>query len=437
MTVALAVAALLVLASTVLWVARSAIQRISTARAGRLVDDERAGADRLLSLVADADRTWSTLTILIVLLSSTGIAVGVLALAEVLVPAAAVAVVVGVTLVQHVVTASLTRPRVLHHPEDLACRLASTAFVLTRVAAPLGFVFGWLNRAGADGQAEVETTVTEEAIRDLIDEAEGQTIEPAERAMIDAIFELSDTLVREIMVPRPDVVMVSDLLGLGDVVQTILDHGYSRIPVHRGEDRDEIAGVLYAKDVLQQLHLNGSEDGEWTELIREPYVVPELKSVDGLLTELQSEKVHMALVVDEYGALAGIVTIEDVLEEIVGEIVDEYDSEEALVRMLEPGRWQVDARLPVSDLEELADTDLPDDDWDTVGGLLYGLLGHVPRTGESVRVDGLRLRAERVRGRRIAEVLVEQVPVEDDEAADGADAPGGTAGARVPDEATS
>ncbi|MEE8602894.1 hemolysin family protein [Euzebya tangerina] len=397
--------------------ARAALDRMTVARAARLVDEDRAGAARVVALLEGASRSWSALTLLIVLPFVTSVALVTAVLLDRLSTGPAIAAAVAVTAVTGYVAVDLVpRSVALRRPEDIACRTAgpvTAATTLLKLPAMLLVWAGGRILPGAEDGAEA--FVTEEAIRDLIDEAEGQSIEPSERAMIHSIFELGDTLVREIMVPRPDVVMVSVAQPLSEVVGVILDHGYSRIPVHRGDERDDIAGVLYAKDVLKRIHFEGSEEGDWEEMIRAPYVVPELKSVDTLLSELQAEQVHLAVVVDEYGALAGIATIEDVLEEIVGEIVDEYDSEEALVEVEGDGVWRVDARLQVSALEEITQTDLPDDDWDTVGGLLYGVLGHVPRTGESVELDTARLSAVKVRGRRIVEVLVERIDPEADE----------------------
>ncbi len=400
--------------------ARAALDRMTLARAARLVDEDKSGAAKVVGLLEDAGRTWSALTLLVLVPLVTAVALVTELFVGLLAPAGAIATAVAITAVLGYVCAELIpRSFALRRAESVACRTAGAVRAASGLLRPLTMLLVWLGARILPGSEDgAEAFVTEEAIRDLIDEAEGQSIEPSERAMIHSIFELSDTLVREIMVPRPDVVMVSVTLPLTDVVELILQHGYSRIPVHRGDERDDIAGVLYAKDVLRRLHTSGNEDGSWEDLIRPPYVVPELKSVDGLLRELQAEQVHLAIVVDEYGALAGIATIEDVLEEIVGEIVDEYDSEEALVEQLADDRWRIDARLQVSALEDLTGLDLPDDDWDTVGGLLYGLLGHVPRAGEVVAIGGLRLIAERVRGRRIAEIMVERHEVGTAEPAD-------------------
>jgi CBS domain containing-hemolysin-like protein len=277
--------------------------------------------------------------------------------------------------------------------------------------APLVSALIWVGNVIAPGKGLAQGPfVTEDQLRDMIDTAESdEVIEETERAMIHSIFELSDTVVREIMVPRPDMVAVAVGIPLGEVLDVILECGHSRIPVYR-EDRDRIVGLVYAKDVLGRMRQgDGALAEPWDDLLRTPFFVPELKPVDALLRELQAAKVHLAIVVDEYGATAGLVTIEDILEEIVGEIVDEYDAEEELVEQVPDHALRVDARLPISDLADLLDAELPSEEWDTVGGLLFGVLGHVPDPGEHVDVSGVRLTAELVRGRRIAKVLVDRL----------------------------
>ena len=185
----------------------------------------------------------------------------------------------------------------------------------------------------------------------LDDEDDDDELEEDERAMIRSIFELGDTIAREIMVPRPDMVTVAADAGLRDLVNTIVEHGYSRLPVFR-EDREHIVGVVYAKDVLHRVALQPDRTG-WADLVRPATFIPETKRIDDLLRELQAQSVHIALVVDEYGATTGLVTIEDILEEIVGEIVDEHDHEDPLVEVLDDGGWAIDARLAVDDLNDL------------------------------------------------------------------------------------
>jgi CBS domain containing-hemolysin-like protein len=296
--------------------------------------------------------------------------------------------------------------------EMVALRTARWVQLVATPLAPLASLLIWAGNVIAPGKGLKEGPfVTEEDIREMIDVAESdEVIEESERAMIHSIFELGDTVVREIMVPRPDMVTVSRDDELATVLDTILRVGHSRIPVY-GDDRDTIVGLVYAKDVLGRLHRNGDEEGPWDDLLRPPTFVPELKPVDSLLREMQADKIHMAIVVDEYGATVGLVTIEDILEEIVGEIVDEYDREEMLVEQLGENVWRLDARLSVDELNEMLGTGLPNEEWDTLGGLLFGLLGHVPSPGERVEVEGIRLTAERIRGRRIAKVLVKRLPV--------------------------
>ena len=222
--------------------------------------------------------------------------------------------------------------------------------------------------------------------------------------MISSVLEFSDVIVREVMVPRTDMVTVSSHLTTSDALNLILEHGVSRVPV-TGQGADDIVGLVYAKDLLRLVGVPPTAT-PLSKISRPAYYVPETKPVRDLLKEMQSSQVHMAVVVDEFGGTAGLVTIEDLLEELVGEIVDEYDSEPRLVQPLEEGGFLVDARLPVDDLNSLLGTRLPDAEWDTVGGLVLGLAGRVPVVGERFEFDGAELVAERVQGRRIEQVRV-------------------------------
>ncbi len=215
-------------------------------------------------------------------------------------------------------------------------------------------------------------------------------------------------MVREVMTPEPDITAVEASTKLDEVLDLLLKHGYSRIPVYK-ENLDEIVGIVYAKDVLRQIHSGRNGKKTVKDLARKAYFVPESKRVAELLKEMQQEQVHVAIVVDEFGAVAGLVTLEDLLEEIVGEIADEYDRAEPQVEPAGDGKFLVNARMPVDELSELLDVELPDEEWDTVGGLMMGLLGRLPSQGEEVELGGLKFTAERVKGRRIAKVLVERV----------------------------
>jgi CBS domain containing-hemolysin-like protein len=247
--------------------------------------------------------------------------------------------------------------------------------------------------------------VTEDEIRHMVDVAEEeQEIEEEERELIHSVFEFGDTVVREVMVPRPDMVTLRAETTFEEALSTIVDAGYSRIPLYEG-DTDNIVGVLYAKDLLKRIH-QGSHEEKVSSLGRAPTFIPEQKKVSELLREMQTQHVHMAIVVDEYGGTAGLVTIEDLIEEIVGEIVDEYDKEEPLVEPIDEDTIRVDAKMSIDEVNELLGVELPHEEWDTVGGLVFGLTGRVPVAGESVRFDSIEFRAERITGRRIQKVVI-------------------------------
>jgi putative hemolysin len=223
--------------------------------------------------------------------------------------------------------------------------------------------------------------------------------------LISSVLEFSDTLVREVMVPRPDMVTVGAGTGPAELIDLVEEHGVSRIPVI-GEGVDDIVGLVIVKDLLPGL-AKGHPPLTVAEVMRPIEAVPETKRVFDLLREMQASRTHLVVVVDEYGATAGLVTIEDLLEELVGEITDEYDEDELLLVEGPEGRWAVDGRLPVEDLSEVLGVNLPEDEWDTVGGLVLGFAGRVPREGEQFEVDGVSFTVTKVQGRRVAEVEIE------------------------------
>jgi CBS domain containing-hemolysin-like protein len=255
-----------------------------------------------------------------------------------------------------------------------------------------------LGRAAADWIAEDEG----EEDGDAQDHQEAA----AERELISSVLEFGDAIVREVMVPRPDMVSIEAAQSTDAALDLVIDAGRSRIPV-LGDGIDDVIGVLYARDLLK-LFDEQSAAVPCGELARAPYFVPETKPLADLLREMQVNQVHLAIVVDEYGGTAGLVTIEDLLEEIVGEIVDEYDEEEPMVVRLDSGDYLLDARLAIDDVEELLGIELPGEDWDTVGGLVLGLAGRVPREGESFDVADHVFVAEAVQGRRIARIRLSQ-----------------------------
>jgi putative hemolysin len=296
----------------------------------------------------------------------------------------------------------------------LAACLGSTGVVLVLVG---DLVPRSMGRARPRGPAYRLSALLAPAVRagqratDLIQEEEEEEAEEEEEgeeaeeiALITSVLEFGDAIVREVMVPRRDMVTVSHTDDTDRALDVVIAEGRSRVPV-TGASLDEIVGVLYARDLLALMD-SGSGARPVTTIMRPPHFVPETERVHDLLRELQREKVHLAIVVDEFGSIAGLVTIEDLIEEIVGEIVDEHDVEEPMITPVAGGGYLVNARLPVDDLAKLTGVQLPDGDWDTVGGLLLSLAGQVPQVGEPFEVEGLVLTAEQVQGRRVSRVRV-------------------------------
>ncbi|HYA45735.1 MAG TPA: hemolysin family protein [Acidimicrobiales bacterium] len=234
--------------------------------------------------------------------------------------------------------------------------------------------------------------------------AEEEVIEGEERKLIHSIIDFGDTVAREVMVPRPDMLVVQSDARIRDAADTAATAGYSRIPVY-GQGIDDIVGVVYVKDMMRA-EREGRDEQQVSTVMRQAQFVPESKRIAEVMREMQAGKQHLAIVVDEYGGTAGLITLEDVLEELVGEISDEYDVARPRVERLGDGRLQVDGGLTIDEANELTGIELPQGAWDTVGGLLYNLLGHVPVEGEGADCDGHRLVAQQVTGRRIASVLI-------------------------------
>ena len=248
--------------------------------------------------------------------------------------------------------------------------------------------------------------------------AADDVIDDEERELIESVFALGDTIVREVMVPRTDMVAVASDISITAVVDLAIDKGLSRLPVF-AEDIDDVVGVCLMKD-LTRAERAGRGEQEVRTLMRGARFVPETKHAGDLLREMQAGRYHLAVAVDEYGGTAGVVTLEDVVEELVGEIVDEFDVEEPLVEPLAGGEALVHGRMPVDQLNTLVRSELGEGDWDTVGGLIFSTLGHVPTVGESIEEGGVLLKVERMEGRRITKVRLTPVDLlEDRRAADG------------------
>lgn len=421
----LGAAALVVLAG-LFSAAEAALASVSHSRATELLAERRAGAARLMVFVDDAASYLNTAlfgrlaceisAIVIVAFEVDDIADGprwIAALVAMAVMLVVSFVVVGVG------------PRTLgrQHDTTVALLTAGPVIVLTRVLGPLPRLLIVLGNAITPGKGFREGPfASENELRELVDLAEASAvIESEERKMIHSVFELGDTTAREVMVPRGDVVFVERYKNLRQATSLFLRSGFSRLPVI-DDNLDDILGVVYLKDVVRRDF--EAPDAELVqrveEVMRPAYWVPESKPVDDLLKEMQARRQHLAIVVDEYGGTAGLVTIEDILEEIVGEITDEYDVESAEVEQLGEGVFRVSSRYPVDDLEELVGFDVEEEDVDSVGGLMAKHLGLVPIPGSTVEAHGLRFVAESTAGRRnkISSVLISPaVPVGADDTA--------------------
>lgn len=256
--------------------------------------------------------------------------------------------------------------------------------------------------------------VSEQELLGIVEAAaQDEVIEHEERELIESIIEFGDTVVREVMVPRPDIVTIDHNLTVTEALDVAIAEGYSRLPVVREVDDDiDVVGLAFAKD-LMRAEREGRGAESISSLIRNVRIVPENKPVSRLMREMQTDKFHMAVVADEHGSIAGIVALEDCLEELVGEIIDEFDQEEQEIKRLANGDYLVVGKTSVGDVNDLLDIRIPDDDWDTIAGFVFNMLEHVPVPGEYVDHDGWRFAAETVEGRRIAVVRVSARPPAD------------------------
>ena len=307
-------------------------------------------------------------------------------------------------------------------PEATGFRLARVISLLQLLLTP----FAWLMGAPARGLLRVlgrEPQGAEDPASELLAvleapaDPEAQEALSEERRMMRGILAMSGQTVREVMSPRIDIEAVTTEASIGDVMKVVTASGFSRIPLYE-ESIDRVVGVLYAKDLLAYLQ-SGVPSPNLRKIARPPYFVPETKRIDELLADLRRDQTHIAIVVDEYGGTAGLVTVEDVLEEIVGEIVDEYDTEEAEVERISESEAIVDARLAIDDLNELFAIEIENEDFDTVGGLVFSLLGRLAAPGDRVESEqhGLELQVLSVSGRRIRRVRITQRPPVDEAAA--------------------
>ena len=395
----------------------AALSRVSRVNVEESLRDGRAGARALHEIELDAARFLNVLTFLRISSELVSAALVTYALLRVLgsglgsvLVAAAVMIVISYVVVG-------VSPRTLgrQHAETVALYAAPAVRRIALLLSPLTNLLILLGNALTPGKGFAEGPFASEAeLRDLVDLAEENAlIESDERQMIHGVFELGDTVVREIMVPRNDMIWIERGKTLRQALSLHLRSGFSRIPVVGEGGLDDVIGTLYLKDLVRRTHdYHESESTEKVDSVLRPAAfIPESKPVDALLREMQADRTHLAVVVDEYGGVAGLVTIEDILEEIVGDITDEYDRGAPEVQRLDGGRLRVSARLNLGDLSEIIDIDLEDEDVDTVSGLLAKHLGRVPIPGAHIEVAGVALTAEAALGRRnrVGSVLVEML----------------------------
>jgi CBS domain containing-hemolysin-like protein len=409
----LIIAAVFIVVAGLFSSAEAALGSFSRVRAEELAESGVSGSRRLLHLASDAPRYLNTVLFLRALFEISAIVIVTeVALSRVSDRLLAVLISAGPMLVvSFVIVGVIPRTVGRQHAQRLSLASAGLIVLLTRILGPLPQALILIGNAITPGKGFSEGPFASEAeLRELVDLAEAsKVIESDERQMIHSVFELGDTLVREVMVPRTDVVFIERTKTLRQAMSLALRSGFSRIPVV-GENIDDVVGFAYLKDLTKRVF--DKHEAEQTErvesVMRSVLYVPDSKPVDELLREMQAGRKHVAVVVDEYGGTAGLVTIEDVLEEIVGEITDEYDEEEVDVERLASGMLRVSSRFPVDDLGELTGLSIDDDDVDSVGGLIAKHLGRVPIAGSTVEVEGLRFEAEAPRGRRnrIGTVLI-------------------------------
>jgi CBS domain containing-hemolysin-like protein len=402
----LVVVAVFIALSAFLALAETGLTRTSRVKAVALEEQGKRGATALLRLMEHPERTLNPVLFLLLLCNTVAATlVGVVA-AHAFGPLGVAIATAFEVVVIFIFAEAMPKTWAIQHSERAALIAAPVVSGLVRFP-PLRWISGGLiavsNFILPGKGIKQGPYVSEQELLALADAAaQEDVIERDERTLIHSIIDFGDTVVREVMVPRPDMVAVESTARIADVIEIAIAAGFSRIPVY-GQGIDDILGVIFVKDLIKA-EREGRTDEPVSTIMRDASFVPETKRVSELMREMQARKSHLAIVVDEYGGTAGLVTLEDVIEELVGEIEDEYDVAESPVERLPGGDLRVTSRMALDEVNDLLGASLPEGDWDTVGGLVYGLLGHVPIEGEAVETDGYRLTAERVQGRRIGRV---------------------------------
>jgi putative hemolysin len=408
----LIVLAILLIMAGFFALSETALLTVTLVQARRMAEEKRPRANTLLRLIENRSSFLTTILLLTLVtnLTATSIA-STLAYKyfQSLGSAAATAV---MTLIIFIYCEVAPKTYAVNNAEKVALRVAYPIYWISKVFHPLVGLLtklaGFSTRLIGIKTAAPGPYMTEEELLTAVEISEEEgVIKEDEKKLIHHIFEFGDTIVREVMTPRPDMISVSETATAGEALEIVMKEGHSRIPVFK-ESIDNVVGVLYARDLLTVLS-KGKHETKVKALARDAIFVPETKRVAELLKDIQREKIHMAIVIDEYGSTAGLVTIEDLLEEIVGEIYDEYDLEEKQIEVLSPTEIMVDARLPIDDINEYFNVNLDYPEVDSVGGLVLELFGRLPKRGESVQAADLTFTVEKVTGKRISAARITHI----------------------------
>jgi CBS domain containing-hemolysin-like protein len=415
----LGIALALVVIAGLFAAAESALQSFSRSRAEKLVTEVRPGAQRVQQIMDEPPRYLNTALLLRTIFEICSIVlVGLVIFDNFAHDWSRLLLTAGVMImVSYIVWGVAPRTLGRQHADRIAGLAAGPLVMFTAVLGPLPKLLIMIGNALTPGKGFREGPFSTEAeLREMVDLAEAsQLIEKGEREMIHSVFELGDTIVKEVMVPRPDMVYIEADKTLRQAMSLCLRSGFSRIPVV-GDGLDDVVGVLYLKDVIKRVYdyPRAESTEKVSQLMRKPEWCPDSKPIDELLREMQLKRSHLVIIVDEFGGTAGMATIEDIVEEIVGEITDEYDQENTDITELGEDRYRVSSRLPIDELGELFGLELEDEDVETVGGLMAKVLNKVPIAGAVVKYGGLELVAERSTGRRnkIGTVVVGRIEEE-------------------------
>lgn len=401
---------LFVLILDLLFVAvRTSFLHVNHAQLIMLNNQEERGAQKTLDLLKNASKTLSGVNFLLVFsrFSLAGIAMAMYFRLGIILPLWAILILSILYLLLIYWLEFFVAKTVTQNPEVWSARLAG--FTQVVLIIPTIFLVPLFVNDQRENKGDEKLTVTEDEVMALVDVGEEEGVfEQDERRMIQTIFQLGDTLAREIMIPRIDMLALDVNTPLSEAVNVLIESGHSRVPVYDGKI-DNLVGILYAKDLLK-LWRTDSELKSLRDLTRPAYFVPEAKKVDELLEEMQSNHTHIAIVVDEYGGIAGLVTLEDIVEEFLGEIQDEYDQEEEMpYQVIGDGVYLFQGRIDLDDFNEIMESNLPTDEADTLGGYIYSRLGHVPDAGEKVFEGDLQLTVEQISSRQIRKVRAQRI----------------------------